>query len=388
MDLRLDGKRALVTGSTAGIGYAIAEGLAQEGAEVIVNGRSAERVAEATDALNNATGTRAIGIAADLGSADGVMRLVNEAGRVDILVNNVGIFAPVPFTDISDDAWQEIFDINVMSGVRLSRALVPGMVERGWGRIIFISSESGVQTPAEMVHYGVTKTAQLALSRGIAESVAGTGVTANAVLPGPTRSEGVEEFVGKLADDQGADLESFKRDFVKTMRPSSLIGRFAETKEVANLVVFLCGEGSSAITGASLRVRRRRGAEYCMTDSARRGDGVDEEHKSACEEVGGPPGSESCFGSVADITTLNREVRFVPIGHPRLCLCDSRGRGEATGAIVGGAPFWGPIFGGLSQSTPHTIGIEVLGINWRAWLLPPGFIQPSGIDSIKTQFIN
>ena len=188
MDLCLDGKRALVTGSTAGIGYAIAEGLAQEGADVIVNGRSAERVAEAAGALNNATRTRAIGIAADLGSADGVMRLVNEAGRVDILVNNVGIFAPVPFTDISDDAWHEIFDINVMSGVRLSRALVPGMVKRGWGRIIFISSESGVQTPAEMVHYGVTKTAQLALSRGIAKSVAGTGVTANAVLPGPTRS--------------------------------------------------------------------------------------------------------------------------------------------------------------------------------------------------------
>ena len=254
MDLRLDGKRALVTGSTAGIGYAIAEGLAQEGADVIVNGRSAERVAEAAGALNNATRTRAIGIAADLGSADGVMRLVNEARRVDILVNNVGIFAPVPFTDISDDAWQEIFDINVMSGVRLSRAFVPGMVERGWGRIIFISSESGVQIPAEMVHYGVTKTAQLALSRGIAESVACTGVTVNAVLPGPTRSEGVEEFVGKLADNQGADLADFKRDFVKTMRPSSLIGRFAETKEVANLVVFLCGEGSAAITGASLRV--------------------------------------------------------------------------------------------------------------------------------------
>jgi NAD(P)-dependent dehydrogenase (short-subunit alcohol dehydrogenase family) len=166
-------------------------------------------------ALNNATGTSAVGIAADLGSDGGVMRLVNEAGRVDILVNNVGIFAPVPFTDISDDAWQEIFDINVMSGVRLSRALVPGMVERGWGRIVFISSESAVQIPAEMVHYGVTKTAQLALSRGIAESVAGTGVTVNAVLPGPTRSEGVEEFVGKLADDQGADPETFKRDFVR-----------------------------------------------------------------------------------------------------------------------------------------------------------------------------
>ena len=188
MDLRLDGKRALVTGSTAGIGYAIAEGLAQEGAEVIVNGRSAERVAEVAGSINKKTGTKAIGIAADLGSADGVMRLVNEARRVDILVNNVGIFAPVPFADISDDAWQEIFDINVMSGVRLSRAFVPGMVERGWGRIIFISSESGVQIPAEMVHYGVTKTAQLALSRGIAESVAGTGVTAKCC---PSRADSV-----------------------------------------------------------------------------------------------------------------------------------------------------------------------------------------------------
>src|SRR5262249_38297039 len=167
MDLRLDGKRALVTGSTAGIGYAIAEGLAQEGAEVIVNGRSADRVAETVGALKNATGNRTIGIAADLKSADGVMRLGSEASRVGILVNNVGIFAPIPFTDISDEAWLEIFDINVR-----------------WGRIIFISSESGVQIPAEMVHYGVTKTAQLALSRGIAESVAGTGVTANAVLPG------------------------------------------------------------------------------------------------------------------------------------------------------------------------------------------------------------
>ena len=254
MDLRLDGKRALVTGSTAGIGYAIAEGLAQEGAEVIVNGRNAERVAQASEALGKTTGGGVIGIAADLGSADGVAMLVKKAGKVDILINNVGVFAPIPFTDISDRAWQEIFDINVMSGVRLSRALVPAMVERGWGRIIFISSESGVQTPAEMVHYGVTKTAQLALSRGIAESVAGTGVTSNAVLPGPTRSEGVEDFVAKLADDQRVDPESFKRDFVKTMRPSSLIGRFAETEEVANLVVFLCGEGSSAITGASLRV--------------------------------------------------------------------------------------------------------------------------------------
>jgi NAD(P)-dependent dehydrogenase (short-subunit alcohol dehydrogenase family) len=253
MDLRLDGKRALVTGSTVGIGFAIAEGLAREGAEVIVNGRSEERVAKAVQALAQ-DGRRAAGIAADLGTAEGATSLVEAAGKVDILVNNVGIFAPVPFVEITDAQWQEIFDINVMSGVRLSRALLPGMLARDWGRIIFISSESGVQTPQEMVHYGVTKTAQLALSRGIAESVAGTGVTANAVLPGPTRSEGVVEFVEKLATDQDVDQSTFEKDFVKTMRPSSLIGRFAETEEVANLVVFLCGEGSSAITGASMRV--------------------------------------------------------------------------------------------------------------------------------------
>ena len=253
MDLRLDGKRALITGSTAGIGFAIAEGLAREGAEVIVNGRSEGRVAEAVEALTK-DGRSASGIAADLGTAEGAASLVEKAGKIDILVNNVGIFAPVPFVEITDANWQEIFEVNVMSGVRLSRALVPDMVAQQWGRIIFISSKSGVQTPQEMVHYGVTKTAQLALSRGIAESVAGTGVTVNAVLPGPTRSEGVVEFVEKLAADRNVDQAAFEKDFVKTMRPSSLIGRLAETEEVANLVVFLCGEGSSAITGASMRV--------------------------------------------------------------------------------------------------------------------------------------
>jgi NAD(P)-dependent dehydrogenase (short-subunit alcohol dehydrogenase family) len=227
MDLKLEGKRALVTGSTAGIGYAIAKGLAQEGATVIVNGRNKDRVNEAAAAIANETGGSVIGIAADLGTASGAADLLNAAGDADILVNNVGIFEPVPFVAISDEAWQEIFDINVMSGV---------------------------QIPEEMVHYGLTKAAQLALSRGIAESVAGTGVTSNAVLPGPTRSEGVVEFVEKLAEDQQVDKDAFERDFVKTMRPSSLIGRFAESEEVANLVVFLCGEGASAITGASLRV--------------------------------------------------------------------------------------------------------------------------------------
>ena len=254
MDLKLRGKRALITGSTAGIGFAIASGLAREGAEVIVNGRSEARVAEAVSRLASEGEVQAIGITADLGTAGGAARLAEQVGRVDILVNNVGIFEPVPFLEIDDDAWLHILEVNVMSGVRMSRAVLPGMVERGWGRVVFISSESGVQIPAEMVHYGVTKTAQLALSRGIAETVAGTGVTVNAVLPGPTRSDGVVEFLDKLARDQGADVAKFEAEFVRTMRPSSLIGRFAEPEEVANLVVFLAGEGASAITGAALRV--------------------------------------------------------------------------------------------------------------------------------------
>jgi len=168
MDLKLRGKRALVTGSTVGIGFAIASGLAREGAEVIVNGRSEKRVAEAVKRISSEARSQVLGIAADLGNSEGVTRLAEQAGRVDILVNNVGIFEPVPFLEIDDHAWLHIFEVNVMSGVRLARALLPGMVERGWGRVVFISSESGVQIPAEMVHYGVTKTAQLALSRGIA----------------------------------------------------------------------------------------------------------------------------------------------------------------------------------------------------------------------------
>ena len=254
MDLKLRGKRALVTGSTVGIGFAIASGLAREGAEVIVNGRSEKRVAEAVKRISSEAGSQGLGIAADLGNAEGITRLAEKAGRVDVLVNNVGIFEPVPFLEIDDHAWLHIFEVNVMSGVRLARALLPGMVERGWGRVVFISSESGVQIPAEMVHYGVTKTAQLALSRGIAETMACTGVTVNSVLPGPTRSDGVVEFLDKLAREQAAEADSLEESFVRTMRPSSLIGRFAEPEEVANLVVFLAGEGASAITGAALRV--------------------------------------------------------------------------------------------------------------------------------------
>ncbi len=177
--------------------------------------------------------------------------LVAQAGRVDILVNNVGIFWPVPFLEISDQDWFHIFEVNVMSGVRLSRELLPAMLKRNWGRIIFVSSESELQIPSEMVHYGVTK--RLALSRGIAETVAGTGVTVNSVLRGPTRSEGAVDFLGKVAAEHNTDIAAVEEEFIRTMRPTSLIRRFAESEEVANLVVFLCGEGASAITGASLR---------------------------------------------------------------------------------------------------------------------------------------
>jgi NAD(P)-dependent dehydrogenase (short-subunit alcohol dehydrogenase family) len=254
MDLKLNGKRALVTGSTGGIGFAIAQGLAREGADVVVNGRSEAKVRDAVARLAAATGGSVTGVAADLGGPEGAERLVKELGAVDILINNVGIFEPKPFLEISDADWLRFFETNVMSGVRLSRALLPAMLKRNWGRIIFISSESGVQIPPEMVHYGMTKTAQLAVSRGIAESVAGTGVTVNAVLPGPTRSEGVVEFLAKMAADQGVELEGHERAFIKANRPSSLIQRFAEPEEVANVVVYLCGEPASATTGAALRV--------------------------------------------------------------------------------------------------------------------------------------
>lgn len=254
MDLRLRGKRALITGSTAGIGFAIARGLARERAEVIINGRTEEKVADAIRRISSEMGSNATGIAADLSSAEGVNRLLERAGRVDILINNVGIFEPVPFLGISDQDWFRFFELNVMSGVRLSRALLPAMLRRNWGRIIFISSESGVQIPPEMVHYGLTKTAQLALSRGIAESMAGTGVTVNTVLPGPTRSDGVVDFLGKVAGEHKTEVATVEEEFLRTMRPSSLIRRFAEPDEVANLVVFLAGEGSSATTGAALRV--------------------------------------------------------------------------------------------------------------------------------------
>jgi NAD(P)-dependent dehydrogenase (short-subunit alcohol dehydrogenase family) len=254
MDLKLKGKRALVTGSTQGIGFAIALGLAREGAEVVVNGRTDAKVGEAIKRIAGETSVPVTGIAADVGNAAEVGRLIKQLGLVDILINNTGIYEPKPFLDIPDTDWLRFFEVNVMSGVRLSRALLPHMLKQNWGRIIFISSESGLNIPAEMVHYGMTKTAQLAISRGIAESIPGTGVTVNAVLPGPTRTEGVVRFLDQMAKDRSLSVKEMEAEVIKTHRPSSLIKRMAEPEEVANLVVYLCGEGASATTGAALRV--------------------------------------------------------------------------------------------------------------------------------------
>ena len=258
MDLQLSGKTALVSGSTAGIGYAIASALAREGAHVILNGRTAPRVTEATNRLKTelggAGGGSVTGIAADLGTAGGVKTLTDRFPSVDILVNNLGIFEPKAFTDITDEDWTRFFEVNVLSGVRLSRFYLPKMVAAKWGRIVFISSESGVNTPTEMVHYGLTKTAQLALSRGLAQTAAGTGVTVNSVLPGPTKSEGVGTFVGQMARDRGITPEQMETDFFEHARPSSLLKRFETVEEIADVVAFVCSPLASAITGAAVRV--------------------------------------------------------------------------------------------------------------------------------------
>ena len=253
MNLRLTDKTALVSGSTKGIGFAIATGLAREGARVIVNGRSEKAVAEATKQIDQAVPKAMIeGFVGDLSTAASVETLLQRFPLVDVLVNNLGIFEPKPFEDIPDEDWRRFFEVNVLSGVRLSRAYLPGMKERNWGRIIFISSESAINTPAEMIHYGMTKTAQLAVSRGLAQSCAGTGVTVNTVLPGPTRSPGVEEFAAQLSG--GKPFSEFETEFFKTVRPSSLLRRFATTEEVANLVTYVCSPLSVATNGAALRV--------------------------------------------------------------------------------------------------------------------------------------
>lgn len=254
MDLNLKNKLALVSGSTAGIGYAIASALASEGAQVIINGRAQKSVDAAVEKLQAQTGGRILGFAGDLSIAAIAEKLAQEHPNVEILVNNLGIFEPKPFEEIPDADWLRFFDVNVLSGIRLARLYLPAMRKANWGRIIFISSESAVQIPAEMIHYGMTKTAQLAVSRGLAESVAGTGITVNSILPGPTKSRGVEDFVDALAKADGKSFEAFEKEFFEKVRPTSLIKRFASPEEVASLVAYIASPLASATTGASLRV--------------------------------------------------------------------------------------------------------------------------------------
>jgi NAD(P)-dependent dehydrogenase (short-subunit alcohol dehydrogenase family) len=252
MDLKLNGKRALVTGSTAGIGAAIAASLAREGARVIVNGRSAAGVEKAVATLKAESGGDLIGFAGDLGTAQPIEDLVRRHPEVDILVNNLATFDLKPFEDIPDADWMRFFEVNVLSGVRLSRAYLPGMKRANWGRIIFISSESALQIPAEMIHYGVTKTAQIAVARGLAESVAGTGITVNSVLPGPTRSRSLNDFVAALG--AGENFDSFQTEFFQRVRPTSLLKRFETPEEIASFVTYLASPLASGVTGAALRV--------------------------------------------------------------------------------------------------------------------------------------
>jgi NAD(P)-dependent dehydrogenase (short-subunit alcohol dehydrogenase family) len=255
MIIDLKGRKAVITGSTAGIGRAITEGLARAGAAVVVNGRGTARVTDAVTKMRGMFPKADItGVAADASTPEGAASLISAAQDADILVNNLGTAKPKPFAEITDEDWLNLFQFNVMSGVRMTRHHLPRMVKRGWGRVVFISSESGVNIPKEMIDYGMTKTAQLAVSRGLAESVAGTGVTVNAVLPGPTRSESLVGWMKGIAESQGITVEEAEAQFLKTMRPTSLINRFATTDEVANMVVYVCSEQASATSGAALRV--------------------------------------------------------------------------------------------------------------------------------------
>jgi len=254
MDLKLRGKLALVSGSTAGIGHAIAAALAAEGARVIVNGRSQAGVDAAMAAIRPGEGGEVLGFAGDLSTTAAAEALAARHPGIEILVNNLGIFEPKPFEEIPDADWQRFFDVNVLSGVRLARLCLPAMKKADWGRIIFISSESAVQIPAEMIHYGMTKTAQLAVARGLAESLAGTGITVNSILPGPTRSRGVGDFVEALAKADGKSFEAFEKEFFQTVRPSSLIKRFETPEEIASMVAYIASPLSSGTTGAALRV--------------------------------------------------------------------------------------------------------------------------------------
>lgn len=255
MDLQLKNKVALVTGSTAGIGFSIASQLAAEGARVIVNGRTAERVNAAVEKIISETGNKQVsGVTADFAKPDEIAALTAQIPELDILINNVAVFEPKEFKDITDEDWLKFYEINVLSGVRLSRAYFDKMLQKNWGRIIFISSESAVQIPSEMIHYGMTKTAQLAISRGLAELTKGSDVTVNSVLPGPTLSEGVGGFIENLAKDQQKSIEQVEEEFFTTMRPTSIIQRFITTNEIANMVTYLCSPLAAATNGSAIRV--------------------------------------------------------------------------------------------------------------------------------------
>ncbi len=255
MDLQLRNKTALVTGSTAGIGFAIASLLAQEGAAVLINGRSQRRVDDGIGRIRQMQkDAQVTGVAADLGAREGIDKLTNAVPEIDMLVNNLGIYEAKPFSEITDDEWLRLFEINVMSGVRLSRCYLPGMLQRNWGRIVFISSESALNIPVEMIHYGVTKTAQISLSRGLAETTAGTNVTVNSVLAGPTLSEGIGGFLHQMATAKGSSMADVEKEVFRSVRPSSLLKRFASPEEVATMVAYVCSPLASATNGAALRV--------------------------------------------------------------------------------------------------------------------------------------
>lgn len=255
MNIDLTDKIALVTGSTSGIGFAIAKGLAQAGATVHINGRSKERVEQAISSLQGSVpGAKIFGHVADLGVVEGAGHLFHELKEIDILVNNLGIFEPKPFFEITDEDWTHFFEVNVMSAIRMSRHFTPKMVARNWGRVLFIASESAIQIPTEMIHYGMTKTAMLAVSRGLAQTVAGTGVTVNTILPGPTRTDGVEVFVKKLASNPDASFEEQEKEFFSKSRAGSLIKRFVTVEEIASTVTYISSKEASATTGAGIKV--------------------------------------------------------------------------------------------------------------------------------------